>query len=77
LDLQRVARFTLLRLCTVYLSSSLVACIHEMKALAIFIAQGACVTTLSEISDTCLSQIAKQAKEKPLDEQTHFQFSFQ
>jgi hypothetical protein len=35
------------------------------------------ITTLSEISDTCLSQIAKQAKEKPLDEQTHFQFSFQ
>jgi hypothetical protein len=33
----------LLRLCTVYLSSSLVACIHVIKTLDILIAQGACL----------------------------------
>lgn len=41
LDLQRVARFTLLRPCIRYLSSSLIACVHVIKTLVVLIAQGA------------------------------------
>ena len=41
LDLQRVARFTLLRPCIRYLSSSLIARVHVIKTLAVLIVQGA------------------------------------
>mmetsp|Transcript_7826 Transcript_7826/g.12232 ORF Transcript_7826/g.12232 Transcript_7826/m.12232 type:complete len:269 (+) Transcript_7826:266-1072(+) len=41
LDFQYVARFTLLRPCTRYLSSSLIAGVHVIKTLAVLIAKGA------------------------------------
>lgn len=43
MDVQRVARLTLLRLCAIYLSTSMVASVHVIKTLAILIAQGACL----------------------------------